>query len=398
MLFRAIGSFLLAFCLSAAVFTSSASGDIITISGKVKDNPTISFSGIPNHPDLDAAMKSFLRSCGWFDLATSGAADYVLAGQFAAGSLNLNLTMGGAPVAAWRVPVGNQPRAAAKNAVDAILEKLFKIKGLCNTRIAFCADVAPGIKEIYVCDIDGGDVRQITKYNNLCVEPCWFPDGNSIGYTRYTKSSTDLIQTKLAPKVMSRRLSSFPGLNVGISVSPDGNMLALILSPDHMVDLYVKNVEGTVPRRLTKGKTVEASPCWSPDGRKICFVSDESGRPQLYTISPDGSGRTRLPSAGNEAVTPDWSDDNQIAYATRIGGSYTVAILDVKNGSNIRATNSIGNWESPSWGPDNRQLVCKRSDGKRTSLFIIDTWSGKVRQLLATANNLSMPSWSKAQK
>ena len=371
-------------------------GKEIRIVGKVKVNPTIRFTGIAGSEPLTQEVRSFLRSCGWFDVVSDAQSDYLLSGTAGGGRMRFELRMGGAPVGAWSVPAANA-RAAAKLAVDTILEKLFKVRGLCHTRIAFCADTARGVKNIYACDIDGGDVEQITNFNSLCVEPCWFPGGDSIGYTKYGKAVTDVVQTRISPR-MSRRLTSFPGLNVGVSISPDSRNMALILSPDHLVDLYVRPVAGGQLRRLTRGRAVEASPCWSPDGTKICFVSDESGRPRIYSIGIDGSGRKRLPSVGSEAVTPDWSEDDQIVYATRVNGVYTLAVLDLKTGENIRATNVPGTWESPAWAPDNRQVVCKRSDGKRASLFVVDTWTGKVRQLLATGNALSMPAWSKGAK
>ena len=112
-------------------------------------------------------------------------------------------------------------------------------------------------------------------------------------------------------------------------------------------------------------------------------------------MSVGGGAPKLLASVGREAVTPDWSEDDQLVYATSVGGSYTLAVLNLKTGENLRATMVPGTWESPAWGPDNRQVVCKRSDGPRASLFIVDTWTGKARQLLMTKNHLSMPCWSK---
>ncbi|MGE4563933.1 MAG: hypothetical protein AB7F32_03605 [Victivallaceae bacterium] len=396
MIFRSFAAIVLAFSFALATSFSASAADKLVITGKVRDNPTISFAGIAGNASLSQSVEGFLKACGWFEVVKSDG-QYELSGTVNGSSAAIRLSMGGVPMTSWNFTVGN-PRESAKDIVDAILDKLFKVKNICKTRIAFCADTAPGMKNIFICDIDGNDVKQVTNYQSLCVEPSWFPDGNSIGYTKYGKALTEVVETRLAPTVQSRRLSSLPGLNAGVSISPDGRQMALILSPDHQVDLYVQNVGSTNPRRLTRGKAVEASPCWSPDSRKICFVSDESGRPRLYSINSDGSGRALLPSVGSESVTPDWSDDNQIVYATKVGGAYTVAVLDLKTSENIRATNVPGTWESPAWGPDNRQVVCKRSDGPRSSLFVIDTWTGKVRQLLATRNNLSMPSWSKAKQ
>ncbi len=382
--------------LLSALFTPAEAYGEIRISAKLDNNPTIRFAGVPGNSELTRQMRSMLNACGWFDLTESDNAAYRLNASESGGRMTFTLSMGGASIGSWTVSAAN-PRRSAKLAVDTLLERLFKIKGLCSSRVVFCADTAKGVKNLYVCDIDGGDVQQITNFRSLCVEPCWFPDGNSIAYTKYGKAVTDVVQTELSPR-RSRRLSSFPGLNAGISVSPDKKNMALILSPDHQVDLYVKPVNGGAPRRLTRGKAVEASPCWSPDSRYICYVSDETGRPRLYRVDIRSGRRERLPSVGNEAVTPDWSGDDKIVYATRIGGVYTLAVLDLNKKENTRATMVPGTWESPSWAPDNRQVVCKRSDGSRSSLFVVDTWTGKARQLLRTSNPLSMPAWSKAVK
>ncbi|MBO5763459.1 MAG: PD40 domain-containing protein [Lentisphaeria bacterium] len=375
-------------------FSTPEAKGAINISGESRTNPKICFRGIPGNADMTRQITSFLKACGWFDVVDDPKAEYELTGSYAGGKTTISLSMSGAPVGAWTV-AGNQWRQGAKVLVDAILKKLFNLNNICQTKIAFCADTARGIKEIYLCDIDGGDVRQLTFAKSLCVEPCWFPGGNSIGYTHYGSGNTNIVETRLTPSVQSRRLVSFNGLNTGVAISPDSSRMAMILSFDHLVDLYVRPVSGGKPVRLTKGRAVEASPCWSPDGKQICFVSDESGRPRLYVVPANGGVKKQLPSVGSEAVTPDWASNGQIVYATRVGGAYTLAVLDLKTGENTRATMVPGTWESPAWGPDNRQVVCKRSDGARSSLFVVDTWTGKVRQLIATKNALSMPSWSK---
>ena len=104
------------------------------------------------------------------------------------------------------------------------------------------------------------------------------------------------------------------------------------------------------------------------------------------------------PTVGSDAVTPDWSSDGKIVYATRVNGSYTLAVYDLNSGKNERITEMPGTWESPAWAADNRQVVCKRSDGAKSALYVVDTWTGRTRLLLSTPYNLSMPVWSPCQR
>jgi TolB protein len=278
------------------------------------------------------------------------------------------------------------------------LQKLFKIEGICRTKIAFCVNSSSKSKNIYTCDIDGANVKRVTRSRNMCIEPEWLPDGKSLLYTRYNRASTDIVQT-IPDQDMSRIVAAYKGMNLGASPSPNSKYLGLILSRDGQVDLYIKSLESRARRRLTRDRAPEASPCWSPSGSSICYVSGITGRPQLYVIPMSGGSPKLLPTFGSEAVTPSWSVDNQIAYSTKIGPNYTIATLDTTGLRPAKiVVKAAGDWESPSWAPDNRHIVCYRTYQKRSAICIVDTWTGKIRVLSRIKNNTSMPCWSKVIK
>ncbi len=385
------------FCVlaAAAVVLEAAPVRTITVTKQVEDNPKIYFGGMPDDPELGRAVNSFLRVCGWFDMGEKDKADYELKLRRSGAQVVGELGIGGSPVASWNFRNASDPRATAKLIVDTVIERSFKelkVRSFCNSRIAFCAETRRGIRNIYLCDIDGGDVRQLTRFNTLCVEPSWNPTGGSIFYSKYASSGIEVVETTVSASPMSRILSRFRGINAGAAMSPDGRHLAVILSFDHMVDLFIMDMRTRKLARLTKGYAVEASPCWSPDGRSIAYVSDESGSPRIHIVGIDGRGRKRLPTIGGDAVTPDWSTDGKIVFASRVNGSYTLGLYE--NGQVRRITDAPGNWESPAWAADNRQVVCKRSWGGKSGLFVVDTKTGRIRELLSTRYPLSTPAWS----
>jgi len=158
-------------------------------------------------------------------------------------------------------------------------------------------------------------------------------------------------------------------------------------------------LNGRERRRLTTSKAVEASPCWSPDGGTICFVSDRSGAPRLYMIPANGGAIRQLPAVGSEAVTPDWSSDNKIVYSAKVGGSYRLAVLDMKGRDTGVVPNlPAGEWESPSWAPDGRHVVASRRIGRKSELYVVDTKTGSARKLLNFQFNQSSPDWSRIRK
>lgn len=373
----------------------------LTVAKTTSQNPSIWFGGIPGDSELSGALKRFLNACGWFDCVSDPkAADYTLEGKDEGKSFLLYLKMGGAPAGAWRFQKSYSARSSAKTAVDTILEKSFKelkIKGFCRSKIAFCARTSAGVSNIYICDIDGHEMEQLTHFRSLCVEPCWTPKGLSICYSKYGRTGIDVIETTIAKPRRSRLISGSQGINAGASVSPDGRNIAVIRSPDHQVDLYVIELATGKRRRLTRDKAVEASPCWSASGSSVFYVSDESGRPRIIRHDLETNRRRRLPTVGSDAVTPDCSGDGKVAYATRIDGRYTIAVYDSAKEENKRVVTLPGDWESPGWAADNRQIVCKRTWQGKQELYVIDTWSGSTRLLVSPKVPVSMPSWSQCE-
>ncbi len=383
--------FLLGVCYAATLVAAPP----IVVSKTVRDNPTIELK-ISGNAALDNAVRNFLAASGWFDV-TNNVGDYRLQLTPSGNGVRCDLDLAGAPLDTWNASAPDV-RTMAKLIVDHAIERSFsdlKIKGFCTSRIAFCAKTASGVRNIYACDIDGNDIVQLTNFNSLCVEPCWTPGGRSICYSKYGRTGIDIIETTVGGVKKSRILTAFKGINTGAAVSPNGQEIAAILSFDHQVDLYVMGIYSRKLRRLTKNIEVEASPCWSPDGSRIAYVSEQGGgSTRIIICNRDGSGKKRLPAVGSDAVTPDWSGDDKIVYASRVGGSYTICVFDLKNNENRRVTEEPGSFESPAWAADNRQVVCKRVSGRQSDLVVVDTRTGKVRKLLSMQYELSMPAWS----
>lgn len=80
----------------------------------------------------------------------------------------------------------------------------------------------------------------------------------------------------------------------------DTRMLAQpAVSADHIAfiyaqDLWVANLDGSQPRRLTVSEGVESSPVFSPDGKTIAFSAQYDGNVDVYVIPAEGGVPKRL--------------------------------------------------------------------------------------------------------
>ncbi|MEO8116426.1 MAG: peptidase S41, partial [Bacteroidota bacterium] len=74
-------------------------------------------------------------------------------------------------------------------------------------------------------------------------------------------------------------------------------------------DLWVANIDGSQPQRLTVSEGVESNPVFSPDGKWIAFNGQYDGNTDVYIIPVEGGIPRRLtwhPSADLvRGFTPD---------------------------------------------------------------------------------------------
>lgn len=385
--------------IAASAFYSislfSAESKIRIMKSALAKNPTIFCKGVAGSASLTKRVEHDVSHCGWFNVVNMEySAEYTLSGSITGRKIRFILKRGGISDLSFSMPFNNKKIVSiSQRAIDHILKRLFKVKKLCRSKIAFCAETKPGRKEIFVCDYDGGNIKRITRNGTLSVEPNWGPQQKRLIYTMYGRSNTDIVQYDLSSR-RSRRLIHFPGLNSGAAVSPDGKYFAVILSKDGSVDLYLKSLTTKLLMRLTQGKSAESSPCWSPSGAKICYVSDMSGLPRLYVLSVNKKSRKRLETFGTESVSPDWSSEGNIIYSAKMGRYYALALYDVSGENAPRIVIAAeGDWEDPSWAPDNRHVVASRKLHGRSDLYVIDTWTGSARSILTDRIQFSMPSW-----
>ena len=344
-----------------------------------------------------ALQEDLLRS-GWFAPAAPGRGEFALSGTADAGGAEVTAQVRFSNVAQrqlllskqYRAPAGDARRMAHR-AADEILAAIGR-KGLFSARIVMIG-TRSGSKELYVCDLDGGNLSQITSDRSISVAPHWSPDGNQIVYTSYVRRYPDVYLIDLTTR-NRQVLANYPGLNTGGAISPDSQAVALILSKDGSQGLYIRPLSGGAPVRITDAQRAAlASPSWSPDGRQIVYVSDQAGtcRPQLYVISRGGGAPRRLTTRGAQNVSPNWGANGLIAYASLMG-KFQVCVLDPTTLDSKVISPGDGDYEDPSWAPDGRHIVCSRTVNYRSQIYLLDTLGDPPVALTTVSGDWYSPS------
>lgn len=298
-------------------------------------------------------------------------------------------------------PTDAQVRKFAHQFADEIISKLSGgLPGIASTQIAFISS-RTGSKEVWLMDYDGANQHPITSLKTISLMPRWSPDASRIAFTCY-QPLNGVVNAQICMYSMDAgKVISFPrfrGTNSAPAWSPDGTQLMFSSSMQGNPELYVTDVNGSKPKRLTFFTGGSTSPAWNPKtGQSVVFVSDRGGIPKLYMMNADGTNVTMLdlPDKGY-LIDPAWSPNGQVLSFSwrRPDGNYDIYVMDPTSQQIINLTpNSGSRNERPSWAPDGRHIVFESTRGGDRQIWTMLADGSQARQLTTTGHNES-PNWS----
>ncbi len=331
-------------------------------------------------------------------------ADFVILGNYVGNAKELKLELRLLDVTENSVMMGKaysgtvrQKETIIYKFCDEVINELTGIPGIASSQIAFVS-YEGNAKELFLTDILGKKLRQVTRHRNIVVSPRFTPDGKALSYTSYHAGNPNLYITNLNQSKSTKALSRRKGMNTAPAWSPDGTKLILTLSVDGNPDLYMLDNRGRILDRLTKNSGINVSPTWSPDGKKIAFASDRSsrGRTQIYVMDLDTRKTQRVTYAGKDNAEPKWSptEDLLVYYGLKDGVYQLFTVRPEAGAEPTQITSDLSHHESPSWSPDGNQIIFAKRDGKKYQIYAIMKNGSYQRRVLAFPGSHTYPQWS----
>jgi serine/threonine protein kinase len=190
--------------------------------------------------------------------------------------------------------------------------------------IAFASDRS-GTTQVWLINVDGSNLRQLTDFPEGACQPEWSPDGMRLVFIspcdknldQYRGSGMFIIGVD---GTGSMPLPSAGGGDFDPVWSPDGKSIAFTSLRNSMRPrIYVIKIEDNTVERLSLQYSYDRQPYWSPDGSQLAFVTTQKGPVQIWTMNADGSDQQLFSrSADNINSHPVWSRDGEVILFTQV--------------------------------------------------------------------------------
>ena len=171
--------------------------------------------------------------------------------------------------------------------------------------------------DIFMADLNGKIVKQLTKSKGYDAEATLSPDGNKMIYTSDKDGDIDLYIMDLKTG-KEKRVTNTLGYDGGAWFSPDGkkiiwrasrpktdaevkeykDLLAENLVAPTNMEVFVANADGSNVKQVTNFGNANWAPSFMHDGKRIIFASNHQskrGYPfNLFTINQDGTNLEKI--------------------------------------------------------------------------------------------------------
>jgi eukaryotic-like serine/threonine-protein kinase len=254
------------------------------------------------------------------------------------------------------------------------------------------------VPQLYLVNADGTDLTQLTNMDNGACQPSWAPDGMRLVFispclgrgeifeTIYNESSLYIINVD---GTGLKQLTPSPGSDFEPAWSPDGKQIAFTSVRGGFRQIYTLDVDSLAVTLLTNTTdAIESSePSWSPDGTKIVYTVKRVGTYQVWSMNSNGQEAVQLVRSGQDLwdYLPAWSPDGRtIFFSQRRLGAFRPWLMRIDYedlSQEARRMNFITPIEDVEFSSDGFWIVYEGmdSDGNRDIYFMTVTGSGRTR-------------------
>ena len=210
--------------------------------------------------------------------------------------------------------------------------------------------------DIYILELNTGEIRQFTNTFAYDGNPTWSPDGQWLAYESYHVNNLEILIQDINRTSGEIPLTNHPGADYAPNWSKQGRLISFVSTRNGLqeiwyADLDSREVDKAVRVANLPGLSID-HPTWSPDGRYLTWsIVTEEGNHSLVTW--DSHDPSRDPVITGSGNWPTWSGGGDIMYTVLEGpyDTYLTAYPGFKESSQVMlpAVKMPGHVEGISW-------------------------------------------------
>ncbi len=252
------------------------------------------------------------------------------------------------------------------------------------------ADVRKSVNNIYKIPAKGGQPVQVTKHaDGSLFWPSISSDGRTIVYEdnfsiwkldvasgKTSEIKLDISSDEKANEIdvetVTNEVESF-------DISPSGRRAVI---STHGQILTIATDRGDITRVAPdKMSSRSQSPKWSADGKSIAFVSDRSGRDEVWVTDVEGRSPKKITDQDDEKGSLAWTPDSKaLLYTAGDRKLYSYTVADGKTA--VVTSSELGRLGSVAVSPDSKWVtVAKQDRTLRSHVYIAPIAGGEERHI-----------------
>lgn len=216
--------------------------------------------------------------------------------------------------------------------------------------------------DIFVSDLKGGHVKQLTHEKGYDAEASFSNDGKWIAFASNRKG----YDHKLDPE--TKKLFD--------------------QDPSYLMDIYIMKSDGSEVKQLTTTPGYDGGPFFSADSKKITWrrFAPNGATAEIYTMNIDGSDQKRITNMSVMSWAPYFHPSGEyIIFTSSLMGysNFELFIVDVEGKHKpVRVTFDEGFDGLPSFSPDGKKLTWTHRNEKGESQILIADWDHEQARYL----------------
>jgi Tol biopolymer transport system component len=258
--------------------------------------------------------------------------------------------------------------------------------------------VEDGGSRYLIIPSDGGDERLVMESgtppdsDRPSPSVSWAPDGKSLAVVQFVEDKPAAIA--IAPtaggkaQTITKPIEGTEG-DSNPAISPTGSTVAFVRHTSNGGDIFLCDLSGERPRRLTFDDKGVRGINWSRDGQDLIYSADRAHGWSLWRVPAYGGSPRELTIAGHQAYYPAIGR-NRLAYtdSPTVSSIWRAALgdADATNPTDDRPIiRSAGRESSPVYSPDGTKIANVSGQTGTEEIFVSDA-DGRNRVQLTQLN------------